>query len=84
MRFIQLDVHIPFVEMILVSLFVVSFLSFKRNYDNMRSLVPSLFITFLTTLVFWGLALCDQTYVIMTALLFVVSIFLVYMDKEQG
>lgn len=51
--FIQEDVNVPFAEFTLLAVFVVSFIGFKRRYETLVSLIPSIFITFVLSFIFW-------------------------------
>jgi len=70
-----------FVELTILAIFFVSYFALKR-YETVRALPASLFLTFLSSLIFFLLGMVGSHWVISSAILFGLSALFLYIRKH--
>ena len=73
---------VPFSQLVVIAVFFTSFFALKR-YETLRALVPSIFITFLTSLFFYLMNLIQVEFVYATIVALGVSIILLYFHEKE-
>ena len=72
--------YFPFVELLLLAVFIISFVSLK-NYESLKAFAASIFITFIACFICVFVGIAPTKYVYVTATLLGISAILLYLKE---
>jgi hypothetical protein len=80
-NYLEFTVHVPIAELIMVMLFIVTFIALKK-WDTLRALTPAIILTFMASLMFWLMGSLGQFWPTAMGLFVAIDLILLYFYRE--
>jgi hypothetical protein len=73
----------PFAEVSLLAIFIVTFLTLKRNFETGRAIVTASFLSVITAAIFYNYGILNEYYLILVIMVLAVSTLLMFNRQDN-